>query len=237
MKNTKFLFFSLSLVFLASCASLTGYQDAKTLGKDVLEGGASLNLSRSPDFISDVSSGADVTPIPFPNLELTARYGISEKFDLGVRLNTSLNIGFSGKYQVVGDRQSKVALAIGGELGSFGVISNLWNIQMPLYFSVHPSQKFSWYLSPRYVYQFGAGDLGLGPNLNYYGGNTGILYGSKHKFGLDIGYYGLDGITSSTTNLLTFGIGGKFIISGGDNDDYTPAKSNSTKKGRKKRKA
>lgn len=79
------------------------------------EVGVSLNVSQSPDFFYD--DGEDVLEdnFAFPNLELTGRYGVSDKFDVGVKLNTNLNLSITTKYQFLGDRQSKAAMAIGAD--------------------------------------------------------------------------------------------------------------------------
>ncbi|MBK8109764.1 MAG: hypothetical protein IPK46_05190 [Saprospiraceae bacterium] len=88
----------------------------------------------------------------------------------------------------------------------------MWNAQVPLYFSVHPSEKFTWYLTPRYIFQFAAGDLST--TIHYYGGNTGVLFGRKNKFGFDLGYYQLSNFSSSAVDLITVGIGGRFVFGG-----------------------
>jgi hypothetical protein len=200
--------------FLSNCASLTGFHDGKTLGQGNGEFSASLSYNATPAF-KDIDDGVDsistdIPSIGFPNLEFGGRYGINEKVDLTLRLNTSLNLGFGAKVQVVGDRDSKVALALGAEIGSFGLILPLWNVQVPVYFSVHPSEKFTWYATPKYIYQFSTvGEVTGG--ARYVGANTGLLFGSKNKFGIDFGYFNA-GIDGATTGLFQFGIGGRFAF-------------------------
>lgn len=217
MNYFKTLMFAAIALSLHSCASLTGYQDGRTLGEEKGEVGVSFNVSHSPDFYFD--DGEDDLDEIFaaPNLELTGRYGVSDKFDLGVKLNTNLNLSITTKTQILGDHQSKSALAIGVDVGTFGLISSLWNAQLPLYFSLHPSDKITWYLSPRYIFQFATGDLNT--NLSYFGGNTGILFGKKNKIGFDLGYYNLSDFDSDGSSLLTIGVGGKFVFGGKDNEE------------------
>lgn len=214
MKNkfTSLLALALAGIFLSQCASLTGFQDGRSVGKSNGEISASLNLSQSPDF-NDWEDAGDSISIPnfyIPSLEFGGRFGVAEKIDLTFRFNTNLNIGLGVKAQVVGDRESKVALALGAEAGTFGLITGLWNFQVPVYFSLHPTQKFSWYLTPRYVYQFSS-FVGADSGANYIGGNTGLLFGERNKFGLDLGYYRL-GAGGESIGLLQIGIGGRFAI-------------------------
>lgn len=211
----QFLFwflFGATILFLASCASLTGFQDGRTVGKENGDFYGSLNFSSSPDF-NDWENDTVVVDVPtltFPNLEFGGRYGVGEKVDLTLRLNTNLNVGIGAKFQVIGDRQSPFAMSLGAEVGSFGIFLGLLNVQIPVYLSVHPSESFSWYLTPRYIRQFST-FAGVENGLSYFGGNTGLLFGKRHKFGLDIGYYRLGGIENSV-GLFQFGLGGRFAF-------------------------
>lgn len=200
------------MLFLASCASLTGFQDGRTVGKENGDFYGSLNFSSSPDF-NDWENDTVVVDVPtltFPNLEFGGRYGVGEKVDLTLRLNTNLNVGIGAKFQVIGDRQSPFAMSLGAEVGSFGIVLGLLNVQVPVYLSVHPSESFSWYLTPRYIRQFST-FASVENGLSYFGGNTGLLFGKRHKFGLDIGYYRLGGIENSV-GLFQFGLGGRFAF-------------------------
>ena len=163
------LFFALMMT-LYSCASLSGFQDGRSIGKDNADISISLNATQSPDFDQDAVD--DVKP----------------------------------------DRTSNTALALRAEVGSFGLISidlSLWNIQIPVYLSVHPSESFTWFVNPRYIHQFASSEYSLG----YVGGNTGIMFGSRHKYGLDIGYYHVSEVGSdNSTGLFHIGIGARFKI-------------------------
>jgi len=216
-KHFLFLFFALvgASFFLTNCASLTGFQDGRTVGKDNGEFSVSLNFAQSPDFDEweDSADSFDVIPNQyFGNIEFGGRYGVAEKVDLTLRLNTSLNLGIGVKAQVVGDQESKFALAVGAEVGTFALVSGLWNVQIPVFLSVHPAENLAWYLSPRYIYQF-TSYAGADNGLSYVGGNTGLLFGKRHKFGLDVGYYRV-GTDGERIGALQIGLGGKFAIGG-----------------------
>lgn len=218
----------LMILVLNSCASLTGYQDGRSVGEGNGEVGVSLNLSQSPNFgdLEDSIGISDVPTFRFPNIETAGRYGVAEKLDVIFKVNTNLNLGIGAKFQVVGDRSSQFALGIGAEAGTFGLVSGLWNVQIPLYTSFHPKENFSIYASPRYIYQFSTvGDI---EGLNYLGGNFGLLFGNKHKFGIDFGYYRVGANDVKSIGITTFGIGGRFRI--GNNDPTTTSSRSSTKK-------
>ena len=212
----KFLIGLASLLLLSSCASLTGYQTGRTVGENNWEILASLNASQSPEFLDiEIDSADIINRIGFPNIELGGRYGITEDLDIGLRMNSNFNMMADVKYQVAGGKDQPVALAVGGGVATFGLFSALWNVQIPVYCSIHPSEKFSISIMPRYIYQFTAGDLGL-TGVSYVGGNLGILVGKSPQFGIDIGYYNFNPrvVETETIAIRTVGFGMKFPISG-----------------------
>lgn len=227
---SNFILFSFFVVLITSgCASLTGYQDGKSVGEGNGEIGVSLNLSQSPSFSDLKDSTGVIEEIPsfaFPNIEVGGKYGVTEKLDVLVRLNTNFNFNAGVKYQVVGDRTSNFALGLGVELGTFGLFSGLWNAQVPVYASYHPTEKFTIYLSPRYIYQFST-FAGL-EGWSYVGGNFGLLFGTKNKFGIDVGIYNVGADGTGSIGLTSFGLGGRFGI--GDNYPTATSKSSSKKK-------
>jgi hypothetical protein len=210
MSKLSFFFFSAIAVvsiFGTGCASLTGFQTGRTVGQNNGEVMLSLNASQTPDFDwdFDMDDTSDIPTFYFPNLELSGRYGIVDRFDMGLRMNTNLNVALDGRFQFVGDQTSPVAVATGLSVGSFGLISGLWNVQIPLYFSIHPKESLAIYLNPRYTRQFATGfDYG---SVSYYGFNAGILIGKDVQFGMDAGMNQFDTQFSNVETLLNFGIG------------------------------
>lgn len=209
--NLKTLFYlsavvAVGLIF-SNCASLTGYQTARTVGEGNGELIASLNVSQTPEFDFDNNDTTDVDNFFFPNLEVSGRYGVIEKLDIGLRLNTNLNVAVDAKYQFIGDRESPVAVAAGFGVGTFGLVAALWNVQVPLFVSFHPSEKVDIYIAPRYIAQFAAGDLS--GSLSYFGGNAGIMFGKRTKFGFDAGIYNISAARQDLLPIATFGFGVK----------------------------
>jgi hypothetical protein len=224
------LFLFVTLVYFSSCATLTGYQDGRTVGEGNGEAMISLNISQSPEFsvIEDSFDNEFIPRFIFPNIEVGGRYGVGEKLDLTLKVNTNLNLGVGAKYQILGDRTSDFAMAVGGEVGTFGLVSGIWNAQIPVYLSYHPSEKVALYASPRYILQFSTiGDIG---GWQYVGGNVGALFGSRHKFGIDLGLYSVGANGLNRVKLITAGIGGKFVF--GNNMADSP-KSGPKKKKKK----
>jgi len=192
---------------MSSCVSLTGFEEGRTLGEGNSEMIISGSLTRVPDLLEDEVLDT-IENLSFPSIEFSYKRGVSEKLDVGAKVSTNLNVSAFAKYQVVGDRSSSFALAPGLEIGSVSGI--VYNIGVPVYLSYYPAEAIAINLTPRYVYQTVTGNAETGNS--YLGGNFGLLFGKKNKFGLDIGYYNVSGGLGGGDGqkLLSFGIGGKF---------------------------
>lgn len=199
------------LLFLSGCATMTGFEEGRTLGENNSEVGGSVNLTVAPDLFGDDADIDDISS--FPNLELGYKYGVLDDLDVGIRVNSNLNLGVYTKYQLLGGKNSNYALSTGFEFSSFTWIT--YAVQIPVYTSIYPAEDLAININPRLVYQFSAGG-GLNGGVTYLGGNVGFLYGKKHKFGVDLGYYSL-GVDGSRTGLFNIGVGGKFRF--GDLDE------------------
>lgn len=206
-KQLQFIATVLILFTLASCASLTGFEEGKVLGEDNKEIIVSLNTTRSPDLLDDDFNSDINSTVFFPNVEFSFKYGINEKFDIGVKTGTSLNTSIISKYQLVGDKTSKFALSPGIEVGT--VLGLSYYIGIPIYTSYYPSESITINFAPRFTFQSIA--VENNPSAGFLGGNFGLLFGKKNKFGLDIGYYRV-GVAGVSPSLFTFGIGGKFRV-------------------------
>lgn len=203
----------LLILTLSGCVSFTGYNDGRALGKGKKEMLASVNLTQSAsvDLLNPKNKKADIPILTFPAVAYGGKTGATDKIDLYFRVTTSLNLNGGVKFQLIGTRSSMFAMGIGAELGMF-VLNNasIFNTQIPLFTSYHPSENLAIYLTPRYVYQFKSSERPY--NFNYFGGNIGILYGKKHKIGLDIGIYRLALGEIERLTFSSLGIGGRFIF-------------------------
>ena len=100
-------------LLFTNCASLTGFQTGRTVGQNNGEVLVSLNASKTPDFNLDLNQNdtSDLGSFYFPNFEVSGRYGIIERLDIGARVNTNANLALDGRYQFIGDQTSQVALS------------------------------------------------------------------------------------------------------------------------------
>jgi len=195
---------SASLMF-SSCASVSGFEEGRALGEGGREMIVSANYISLPGSL-DVLDDDDEIGLPssfgFPNIDISYKQGLTDKLDVGGRITTNLNAGAFVKYQLVGDDMSKFALGTGLEIAS--TLGILYNMQVPINTTYYVSDAVAINLAPRFIYQFAAGSFDS--SITYLGGNFGLLFGRKNKFGLDIGYYNV----SAGGNILTVGFGGKF---------------------------
>ncbi len=218
------------IFLMSSCASLTGFEEGRTLGEGNSELTISGNFTRVPDIFDDEDSGGLDTldnSISFPNLEFTYKRGITDKLDIGGRVSTNLNASSFVKYQLVGDKASSFSLSPGLEAGT--VLGLAYNFGLPIYATFYPTEAVAINITPRVMYQFVTGLESEG--VTYLGGNFGLLFGKKNKFGLDIGYYNLGSNSTGSQTLVTVGIGGKFRFG-----DFTASSEAGNDRGGSKRK-
>ena len=147
--------------------------------------------------------------------EAYGRYGVGENFDIGLKLSTGLTGVFDFKYQIVGDKLSPFAMAIGPGIGFQGAIAGTALVQLhfPIHMSYHPSDKLAIYASPRYISQIITGE----GSAKYIGSSLGFETGERVRFVLEGSYFNLlndmeiDGLG---IGLFQFGGGVKFRIFG-----------------------
>ncbi len=161
----------IGLFFSSSCGQLTSLQTAKVVGKGQMTIGAAAMGYGVDDSISGNEIGTGV----FPHVEVFGRYGLSDNFDMGLKLSSAANLLLDGKFQFLGDGDSPFAMAIGAGLEyQFNGVDNnnefVYRVHVPVYLSFHPSEEFAVYATPRYMVQF-ADD-----NYNFPGGSFGFSY-------------------------------------------------------------
>jgi hypothetical protein len=200
MKNlTKTSFLSVILMMvLTGCATITGFEEGRALGKNNVEILLSASYVQSPTLNSSDQPGNN-TPRhnTYPLAEVNIKMGVTNKLDIGGKLNTNANFSGFFKYQMIGDQTSRFALGSGVELSTFSGLE--YAIQVPVYMTYYFSESLALNVSPRGVYSVGSekidGNKTLLTNDNEYtflGGNIGILYGKKIKYGIDVGIYNVN---------------------------------------------
>ncbi len=202
------------LLLLSSCVQLSTFQTAKTVPK----GDGEILLAFGGGGISESFTGES---IGFGTFEVAGRIGVGEKVDLGLKVSHFASYLADVKFQIVGDQDSKFAMATGPGVGlyAFGFGTTLMQATLPLHMSVHPSDRLGIYFTPRFSSQFALGDGG--GSLNYLGGSIGFELGRKIRFGTDISYMGVldDDVDNDTfedfgLGLFQVGFGVKFRIDG-----------------------
>ncbi len=191
----KFFYFALLLILFSGCANLNSLQGGKTLPKDTFEITPIVGLGtfeEAENFYEDRNEF-----VAIPNCGLRVKYGFTDKIDAGITADLSSNFGLTGKYHVLGKKNSKFNSSIGFDFGanlivfSYGTL--LYYYSVPLYFSYDFKSTFSFYLTPRYINNSGyriisrtnknsSNDISLNRATISYG----ALFGKKHKFGLEI---------------------------------------------------
>jgi len=172
--------------------SLTGYQTGRTVGKSKKNLIISGNLYQAPYRYSEQGSFSQDTLhlddfVRWVNCEATLFYGVGENLDLGARLNSEFMAGLIAKWQLIGGKNSAAAFAIGSEFGILA-LDRLY-YQLPLYFSVHPNKNFTFYISPKYSYEWNLNHYFSKENIKYLGFNAGVVLGSKQKTTVDFGLF------------------------------------------------
>jgi hypothetical protein len=168
------IFFLAISLTLSGCFSLTNFQTARTVGKNKTELGLSING------MAGAAADADDDDLGIiPSIELGGKFGITEIMDVGIRLSNFGTFIGEFKYQFYGDKESMYAAATGISIGSnLRFLFTGFSFDIPLHFSVHTSEFFAFYFTPRYMGIVGAlsGDFGQSLILS-----PGIEFGRKLK--------------------------------------------------------
>jgi len=203
-----------ALITLSSCVQLSTFQTAKTVG----DGNGEILVAVGGGGVTDSFDGES---LGFGTFELGGRLGVADKVDVGLKISHFVSYLVDVKFQFVGDEMSKFAMATGPGIGfyGFGFGGTIFQATLPLHMSVHPSDHFAFYMTPRYSTQFAIGDGGGA--LHYLGGSVGFEAGRNVLFGTDISYMSLlnDAISDDIfedfgLGLFQVGFGVKFRIHG-----------------------
>jgi len=182
--------FLLSLTLLISgCMTITGLEDGRSNGRGNHKLKAELGATQQPRLYDAGIDDEFAWNRTSPRTTVQYSYGVINRLDLGLRADPSLTFGAFGKLQIIGDKRSKFATAIGFDVSKLSIEGPMV-YQVPFYMSFHPTSSTSIYFNPRYSNQaVGYLQRDLQSQIDYYGANAGILYGTKHQIGLDFGYH------------------------------------------------
>lgn len=184
---------------LSSCYTVQNFQSARTVEKD--RGTIGIGLMGGSSYSFDVDNNVDSFDnndlnIPFADWAIYGRYGVSDRFDLGIHYGMiSGNFVIDGKYMAVGDQNTSFVLspglALSSNLYAFGSIRQ-FQVEVPIHTSYYVSDNFGLIFSPRYVGQNSRFDLFRDNNgwVNYVGLTAGFEFGRKVK-----GIFGVNYLT------------------------------------------
>jgi len=184
--TVRMVFWILVLIF-TGCASMSTMQTARVTEKGkfdyLVDGGFSyFGTPQSPtDFL-----------ISLRFVELGVRYGVSDHLDAGLKISSSKTMLLDTKYQLLGDKSSKLAgsVGLGGSYMAYkfdDIRTSQYHAFLPFYFSYHPVDWISLYCSPKYIFQI-ANSYDLETNegdtrfSHWYGASGGIRIGKRIAF-------------------------------------------------------
>ncbi len=181
-------------ILLSSCVSMSTMQTARVTEKGEVGygfGGGMVNSEIPIGTLDTLSIGA-------PFLEASARYGLTDKLDVGAKLTIIGTSSVDAKYQFLGDNKSLIAGSIGLGAGYLSITNDetesvIVDLMVPAYFSIHPVDWLSLYCSPKYLYRINGytsnGVTGFS-NSHIYGATAGIRLGKKFAFLAEYSYFG-----------------------------------------------
>ena len=206
----KLLTYFVLLCLFNSCAQLSLFQDARTVGKN--QGNIGVNLSA---YGTNDNSEETFGVAAAPSVQVYGSYGITEKVDIQLSLSSQGNALIAPKFQFLGDDQSRFAAAInpGVEFqidaeGSFILRSHLGLIT-----SMHPSENLSIFLEPKWITQFVEDD-----NFQFPGATLGAKFALGDRAALSVGasLFGITGNEDVDANSFLYqaGLGYTFKFGG-----------------------
>lgn len=204
----------LAVVLLSSCFSINNFQTAKTLNKNQVELGAGLAGGSSIDFDSDRADtigGYDIPAVPYADVVFFGRYGITDRFDAGLRFSTLGDLGIDAKYMLIGDNESGFTLSPGiGFSTNYWLVSltGIFQVEVPIHTSYQLSDNFSLFFTPRYVGQTSTYfDTTNETFFNYLGGSAGLEFGKDIRFIIGANYLRMLDSPINDINISNFNLG------------------------------
>ena len=171
---------------------MTGYHTGRSLGKKNWVYICSGNIYGTPYQKKEAGIFSTGTVkdaeefLTWANGEMQFFRGISDRFDLGFRMNSELMFGLMTKYQLVGTRSSDWAIAIGMEYGV--LLPARTYAQFPLILSYHSNDHTSFYYSPRFIKEWNNQNSPQ-TQINYLGWNMGFQTGKTTILAMEVGFY------------------------------------------------
>jgi len=181
MKKMFLLFFTVLLI--TSCAQMTRFETGKTIGENNLQwSGQGLAYA---DFTSQTFQSTNIFRIEnlVPVFQGSLDYGLAEKVDIGIGISSALNVIVNGKFQIIGDHNSRFAMSINPALEvqivSLNGVYARPHLYLPMSWEINERQTFI--LEPRYSH------AGIENAPHTIGFSSGIEFKMKKGWKLAIG--------------------------------------------------
>lgn len=181
---------------LPSCMPLAGLQTGRSLGKG--NGVVTLYLQSGNIYLPQDDTEKIIPFVPTAGAQFST--GVTNRLDLGAKVDISSFGVFQMKYQILGNQKSQFAASVGAEAGLMllpllagGVF---YYASVPVFLSYHPKENLSFHLMPlysfgqRYVAKNTNGSQGYKYALDQSGFSYGVSIGRKNKLVFEFGNYG-----------------------------------------------
>lgn len=146
-----YLLFVLSSLLMTGCYAPVGIQSPHVVdkGRFVVNGSLHLGSYFETDLDDRDEDEARITGMGHIGL----RYGLFNRVDAGVDINSAGGSLWDVKVAVLGDKYSKWSLSAGAGLHNWALIPVAGSTQwyLPLFISYQPKTDISWFISPRYM--------------------------------------------------------------------------------------
>ncbi len=136
---------------MTGCLPLSQLESARTVGEGHWSLGATVIGYRKEDSLGGIVNNPDFEFLP--SLEINAAYGINERTDIRMTINSFLFTRLDVKHMIVGDDSSKFAMSTGFAAAfSLNTAEPTIHINLPLYLSWHFDERSYLFVIPALSY-------------------------------------------------------------------------------------
>lgn len=151
---SKFNLLSLGILTLSftACYTPVGIQSPHTVDKGKFSVTASIHASNYFEDDANLFFGESNGFTGIGNIGL--RYGLNEKLDIGIDINSLRGSLWDIKYEFLGSRATQFSATIGAGIHNWFLLPRTGGSQLyfPLFLSYNPNENSSWFISPRYLH-------------------------------------------------------------------------------------
>ena len=197
---------SLALASTAACANYSQLQDAETIPGGTTKIGVGASFTKYKVAETNSANEKTLDSVSVPALVVTARRGLTDRFEVQGTAWIPLGARLGVKYQLLGDAgKPGLQMSIGAHAGYLSITSGEGDTEssatyidgyLPLYVGYRVSPGFAIYTVPQYILRSvsadGESDIG-----HVGGGTLGFAFGKNTKFHIEGGGF-YDTLVEST---------------------------------------